>query len=521
MKTSTSNGPNRLQIKELVGEFTTSYVAGQSRVVNIQRIAELTRGAIIEPGGEFSINDYVGRRTHANGFVDAGVIEYSTPRSAVGSAGTQPPSSRRSSQASTLVSTSRTRSTSIGTRTVEERSHPNPDLEIINNTPYGVLVADDDHVNHRPTLSTKWVEAEQTGQSERRQGVRARVSPPNAPAPDRRRSDQGRRHRRYRPEGCGAMPPSDPADRATTTTSTVPPSTTVPGMRSPLDGDIVIGAGPAGAAAATLLARGRDVHVFDRATFPRQVLRRWACHPALRKLMHSGFDPSAVDSWQRVDDVVIRPRGTERRYPLPQGEFLRPSPDELRRSPRRPRSQRRTRSTKAFSSPAWRPTSPGLTLISTATPSSPLRSQPTACGPPFGNFGVGVDGYRGDGTFRQYPEGEPRATSGLWCGSRKTFFGYVVLPLDGDRANIGFGIQQGGDHAVGDMKALWETSSRPIRDLRSRAEPKPRTKPGPAPPGRPSSAHRSAHDVHRGRRRHRPDDRRRYRSGAADRPSRN
>ena len=110
-----------LQIKELVGEFTTNYVAGQSRVVNIQRIAELTRGAIIEPGGEFSINDYVGRRTRANGFVDAGVIVNGVFNTSVGGGISQ--------YATTLFNAAffagldfgeyrRTRSTSISTRTV-------------------------------------------------------------------------------------------------------------------------------------------------------------------------------------------------------------------------------------------------------------------------------------------------------------------------------------------------------------------------------------------------------------------
>src|SRR5690606_29751454 len=65
----------RLGIRELVGEFTTRYPAGQPRVVNIKRIAELTRGVIIEPGATFSVNDFVGRRTVDKGFVSAGVIQ--------------------------------------------------------------------------------------------------------------------------------------------------------------------------------------------------------------------------------------------------------------------------------------------------------------------------------------------------------------------------------------------------------------------------------------------------------------
>ena len=37
-----------------------------ARVVNIHRIADLLRGAVIEPGQTFSVNQYVGPRTAAH-----------------------------------------------------------------------------------------------------------------------------------------------------------------------------------------------------------------------------------------------------------------------------------------------------------------------------------------------------------------------------------------------------------------------------------------------------------------------
>lgn len=63
-----------LGVAELIGEFTTRHAAGQDRVVNIQRMADIVRGAVIEPGATFSLNEWVGPRTTAKGFVSAGVI---------------------------------------------------------------------------------------------------------------------------------------------------------------------------------------------------------------------------------------------------------------------------------------------------------------------------------------------------------------------------------------------------------------------------------------------------------------
>ena len=61
-------------IVELVGRFTTEYQPGQTRVVNIHRIAELIQGAVVYPGETFSVNDFVGERTEEKGFVSGGVI---------------------------------------------------------------------------------------------------------------------------------------------------------------------------------------------------------------------------------------------------------------------------------------------------------------------------------------------------------------------------------------------------------------------------------------------------------------
>jgi hypothetical protein len=61
-------------ILEKVGEFTTPHQCCESRVRNIQRIADIIRGVYLVPGEALSVNEYVGPRTVENGFVAAGAI---------------------------------------------------------------------------------------------------------------------------------------------------------------------------------------------------------------------------------------------------------------------------------------------------------------------------------------------------------------------------------------------------------------------------------------------------------------
>jgi vancomycin resistance protein YoaR len=57
-----------------VSTFTTTHPCCQSRVTNIQLLADEIRGAILFPGEEFSVNDRAGQRTLAEGYVRAGAI---------------------------------------------------------------------------------------------------------------------------------------------------------------------------------------------------------------------------------------------------------------------------------------------------------------------------------------------------------------------------------------------------------------------------------------------------------------
>jgi vancomycin resistance protein YoaR len=58
----------------LVSRFTTHYPPGQPRVINIRRAARLLDRTVVPAGGRFSMNQTLGMRTRARGFVAAPMI---------------------------------------------------------------------------------------------------------------------------------------------------------------------------------------------------------------------------------------------------------------------------------------------------------------------------------------------------------------------------------------------------------------------------------------------------------------
>src|SRR6188474_1273033 len=88
---------------------------------------------------------------------------------------------------------------------------------------------------------------------------------------------------------------------------------------------LVVGAGPAGTAAAITLRRaGCNALVVDKATFPRdKCCGDGLTTLALRELEALGFDPTTVPNWFEVDAAWLRsPSGREVRVPLPEGQGL-------------------------------------------------------------------------------------------------------------------------------------------------------------------------------------------------------
>lgn len=196
--------------------FTTYFIKpGEPRNKNIMRIADEVRGAVIPPGGDFSINDYVGQRSYADGYVDAGAIREGRHVQEVGGGISQ------------FSTTTLNAAYFAGLDIVESQAHsewfsryppgreatmgfPHPDLKLHNNTPYGVMI----WTSYTPSTitvtfySTQYARSEQTGKSESMNGVcRVVVTTRTRTYPDGK-SEKDNLKATYRPEGklCNGQP---------------------------------------------------------------------------------------------------------------------------------------------------------------------------------------------------------------------------------------------------------------------------------------------------------------------------
>ena len=136
----------KLGITTQVSTFTTRHPAGQPRVTNIHRIADIVKGQLIRPGETFSVNAFVGERTIAKGFVvDHQINDEGKFDEAVGGGVSQ------------FATTTFNAGFFAGLEFPEYQSHTiyisrypygreatiswqHPDLKIKNTTPYGVVL---------------------------------------------------------------------------------------------------------------------------------------------------------------------------------------------------------------------------------------------------------------------------------------------------------------------------------------------------------------------------------------------
>ncbi|MGH9234335.1 MAG: NAD(P)/FAD-dependent oxidoreductase [Acidimicrobiales bacterium] len=232
---------------------------------------------------------------------------------------------------------------------------------------------------------------------------------------------------------------------------------------------VVVGAGPAGVAAAVTLARaGRAVTLVDKARFPRdKICGDGLTAGALRLLEGLGLDPGAVASWQRVADVVVRgPSGHEVTFPLPRGQGTYAAVARRADLDDALVDLARTAGVKVLDGHACTEAAQDGDRVVVGVDGvgeieagfavaadgmwSPVRK----------HLGLATPGYRGEWhAFRQYFDGVgPRAARDLFVWFEPDLLpGYAwSFPLPGGRANVGFGIQRGGKVArIQEMATIW------------------------------------------------------------------
>jgi geranylgeranyl reductase family protein len=231
---------------------------------------------------------------------------------------------------------------------------------------------------------------------------------------------------------------------------------------------VVVGAGPAGVAAAITLTRaGRDVLLADKAAFPRdKCCGDGLTTAALRELEHLGFTPDGLDTWQVVDDVIVRsPSGREVVFPLPRdrGTYAAvvPRSDLDAALVDLARASGVTVAEGCAFTGAEAHHDRVVTCLDRigAVASRYVVAADGMWSPVRKAFGVADRGDLGEWhAFRQYFRG----VTGRGAHELAVWFeadllpGYAwSFPLPDGRANVGFGIQRGGKVATQEMKALW------------------------------------------------------------------
>lgn len=231
---------------------------------------------------------------------------------------------------------------------------------------------------------------------------------------------------------------------------------------------LIVGAGPAGTAAAITAARaGLSVTLVDKAHFPRdKCCGDGLTTLALRHLDELGLEPSTVSNWFDVDGAWLRsPSGREVFVPLPSdGRFAAVVPrldldDALVRLTRSTGVEviegvsfvglehRENDVTVSFDDGS---TLTSRWLVAADGMWSPIRR----------SLDMTPAGYLGEWhAFRQYVNnvtGTAASRLHVWFDG-DLLPGYAwSFPLPGNRANVGFGVLRDGNRHGKDMKRTWE-----------------------------------------------------------------
>ncbi len=231
---------------------------------------------------------------------------------------------------------------------------------------------------------------------------------------------------------------------------------------------VVVGAGPAGATAATLLARaGRSVVVVDKAVFPRdKCCGDGLTTLALRELELLGLRPAMVPNWKTVDAAWLRsPSGREVCVPLPgDGIFAATTPRrELDAALVDLAIEAGATVHQGHAVHAVRQSPSSVEVDIDGLGSIEARYVIAADGMWSATrkvLGVGESGYLGEWhAFRQYARNVtgPAAERLIVWFEPELLPGYMwSFPLPCGRVNIGFGVQRDGVRRVRDMKQQWD-----------------------------------------------------------------
>jgi len=243
---------------------------------------------------------------------------------------------------------------------------------------------------------------------------------------------------------------------------------------------VVVGAGPAGSAAAIELARsGLDVIVVDRAVFPRdKICGDGLTTGALRQLEHLGLDPGAVASWQDATDCwVTSPSDVTVHFPLPRGQGRFAAVARRRDLDAALVDLARAAGADVREGVAVTDTVESDDGVTVTTDAGRIEARwcvaaDGAWSPVRKALDLAPPGYRGEWhAFRQYfTNVSARAATELVVWFEPDLLpGYAwSFPLADGTANVGFGIlRDQGSYKVNDMGPLWrELLTRPhVRDF--------------------------------------------------------